>query len=337
MWAARRGDCIAVDLLIKAGADVNKPNNSGRSALLYALRSVDLRCVRILLTAGADSTIVDSQGWNALHWAVWYQNERDIVKTLIKSGTDVNARALNGGTPLGHTIFYGHNIAAKALLDYGADINTIDNDGDTPLYDAIHYNDDAITQLFLQRGAVHTQIDNIGNSVLHPAAVSGGMKTIEILFAAKLIGIDTEAVNKEGKTALHLVQERFDKPEGFLEKFEELLMDIRTRNATTTEGSGVNREFGEGRWWSKHLKRTQFVWSRFISWTTLVLRRAKDLKHANRLMSRKSLRESILIHWVMGLCFAGLLYIYSSLWLDRALGVISLTWEMINPGDLEEL
>ena len=307
---------------------------------------MDLRCVRALLTAGADSTIVDCHGGNALHFAALFKSGRDIVKSLVEASADVNQRDNDGSTPLALTSFeYGGNLAgsklkvdlAEALLDYGADINTTDNDGDTPLHNAIHWNDDATTQLFLQRGAVYTQIDNIGSSVLHFAAVSGGLKTIEILFAAKLRGIDTEAVNKEGKTALHLVQERFDKPEGFLEKFEELLMDIRTRNATTTEGSGANSEFGEGRWWSKYLKRTPSVWIRFISWTTLVLRRAKNLKHANRLMSRKSLRESILIHWVMGLCFAGLLYIYSGLWLDVALEVISLTWEMVSPGNLEDL
>ena len=250
----------------------------------------------------------------------------------------MNARTLDGGTPLCYTTYNRHAISAKALLDHGAEIDNIDNDGDSALYNAIHFHDDAITQLFLQRGAIRTQINNIGNYVLHPAAVSGGLKTLGILFTAKIRGIDTEAVNKEGKTALQLAQERVDKSEGFLKKFEELLMDIRARNAAVAaEGSGVNSEVGESRWWSDHIKRTQPIRTPFISWTMVTLRWVKDLKHANRLLSWKPLQESIRIRWVVGLCFAALLYIYSSFWVDRALEVISLTWEMVGPSEPKDL
>ena len=42
---------------------MNKSSNFGGSALLYAVRSVDLRCVRALLTAGADLMLDQCPVW----------------------------------------------------------------------------------------------------------------------------------------------------------------------------------------------------------------------------------------------------------------------------------
>ena len=316
MWAARRGDNIAVNLLIEAGVDVNKSNNNGITALFLAIQSVDLRCARSLLAAGADSSATTLEGLNALHWAALYQNKRDIVKSLQETGTNVNGRNIWGGVPLCYSVIGHHAVSAKALVDYGADINAADSEGDTSLCDSLHYHADDVLQLLLFRGASYTTIYSFGRSLLHIAAVSGGLKTLRILLAAKLKNVDTELLSSEGKTALQLTQERIDKPDGFLEKFEELLADIRDRTASVTgeESDRTNVDVRAIHKLLNHLKRLQSLRIQLINMTTSVLARVTHLqRRANRFfisLTPSPSWESFWIHWAMGICSTGLFYIF---------------------------
>ena len=343
IWASRRGDDIAADLLLKAGANVNKINNARSSALLAAVQSKNIRCARLLLKAGANTPDVDSRGLNTLHQAVWYQDRRDIVKSLIEAGVNADGRDIGGCTPLFYSTIIGHVISAEALLDNGVDIDAVDNDGDTPLCESLQNHADDVLKLLLSRGAHYTTIFSLGRSLLHVAAMSGGLRTLRILRDAGLRNIDTDLLSQDGKIALQLAQERINKPEGFLEKFQDLLTDIRIRNAAaTTEGSGrSNREVERGRhWWSKHLTRTLSIWTQFIGQMMLVLGcQVKDLKYANHVVSRivSLTHEPVRGHWVVGLSFVGLFYIYSGLWIDNANEFLSLVWEMVGPGDLQDL
>ena len=75
-----------------------------------------------------------------------------------------------------------------------------------------------------------------GGSILHLAALAGGMKTLEILQAACLRDIDPDLVDhRHKKTLLQLAQERVTKEEGFVQKFQTLLYEIRLRNARSPE------------------------------------------------------------------------------------------------------
>ena len=134
MWAARRGDFVAVDILIKAGADVNKVNDYGSLVLFYALRLINLNGLRALLEAGANAAVLNRGGKNILYYVVECQNERDIVKLLIEAGVKVNQKDVYGGTSLSYTTASSNTIIAEALLDYGADIDAYDSDGDNALY-----------------------------------------------------------------------------------------------------------------------------------------------------------------------------------------------------------
>lgn len=63
--AASKGYADILDLLIKAGSDVNARNQLGQTALHQAARQRHIPLVKTLLAAGSDATIRDTNGCNA--------------------------------------------------------------------------------------------------------------------------------------------------------------------------------------------------------------------------------------------------------------------------------
>lgn len=91
-YAVRFSDCKFARQCIEAGADVNViKTNNGMTALHYALRDHHSReMVELLLKAGAEINHIDRKGFSPLHWAVYYKR-LEIVKMLLESGrADVN-------------------------------------------------------------------------------------------------------------------------------------------------------------------------------------------------------------------------------------------------------
>ena len=85
-------------------------------------------------------------------------------------------------------------------------------------------------ELLLQRGASYPFSSSTADSILHLTAKGGSARTLDILLAAELKGINPYAENRDDKTVTKLAQERFSRPVDSLEKVHELVMDIDTRN-----------------------------------------------------------------------------------------------------------
>ena len=230
LWAARKGDNVAVELLLKANADPNMTDGVRSTAFLEAAKSGSVACAKLLLAANANVRHGDASGKTTLHYAAEYAKSKDMILLLVAAGATINKPTDIGGSPLFFTCFYDNIIAATTLLDLGADTEFQDPDGDTPLCEALFRRADRVTKLLLERGACYTLIASNGDSIPHLAAKSGGTATLDILLAAELKGIDPYMQNRDGKTAIRIAQERSPMPPGFLEKMYELVMGIDTRN-----------------------------------------------------------------------------------------------------------
>ena len=221
-------------------------------------------------------------------------------------------------------------------MNYGADINTTDKDGDTPLHKSVHYNANDVLQLLLSREVIYTTWDSNGDSILHQAAKSGDLGMLQIIQNAGLIGIDPDALSRQGYKPLQLAEERITKPAGFAENFLEILVDIRTRNALLTrdcgEASGAMSENQVSNL-SKWIRLTR---TRSIIWKITVLDRIQGLQKSIQPMSHGSLPKAFWIYLFLSICVAGLAHVYSASGLGWAKQVLVLVWQVMGPTAMEE-
>lgn len=87
----------AQPILLDGGADVNRRDNRGRTALIIAASEHCYKdTLKELVRAGADVNVADKDGKTALHYALRYGSQ-DVARYLVKKGADYN-RADNNGT-----------------------------------------------------------------------------------------------------------------------------------------------------------------------------------------------------------------------------------------------
>ena len=334
IWAARRGDRKAIWTLVKAGADVNFQTNYGASALYYTVKFCDLESVKALLNAGANPCLVNKWGHSPLHHVRYATPSlTEMVASLIDAGIDLNIKDSCGLTPL-HTSTFNNNVeAARAFLDHGANINALDNDRDSVLSQCLLLGSNDVAELLLSRGATCTSWDSMCNSILHLAALSGNLKTIEILYRAKLHTVDPDAVSRQGQTALQIAKARVSKAEGFVEKLQELLMDIRIRNAELRKSEAKRKDA------APDLPKTQST-SEPHSFRSKMLERChmlQDTWHRIAPIFRNLVWKLLLACLLFSSIYRVTLYTYRVLGFDRVGPSLAHVWSMFGPGDFMEL
>lgn len=181
----------SLELLLKAGADVNAKNEAGYTALQYAFNN-NLKIVKELLEAGASGISIHTDG----------SSDSDLLSQIMGTGAvDVNERLQDSGkSPLHCRLEGGHNESALNFLIYKPDIKITDSDGNGPLHVAMRNwstKGDVIDAL-LSAGADPNLRNKNGDTPLH--VMSGKCK----LFASDLVsaGARLESQNHKGQTPL---------------------------------------------------------------------------------------------------------------------------------------
>lgn len=100
LWRHRSEDVMRkIEMLLRAGADVNAQDAQGRTLLMRGLDARQNGLLKLFLQKGAKVGLRDHDGQTALHWAA-KRRAVDAVITLLRHGADVNQRTLKGDTPL---------------------------------------------------------------------------------------------------------------------------------------------------------------------------------------------------------------------------------------------
>lgn len=118
-----------VEILLRAGADVNAKNLYGHTPLFGPLLDIyyDFHCniqshTELLLKHGADVNVGDCRGWTPCHY-VAQRGSTACIELLLRAGADANATSVKGETVLWILLANGWRQPAKYLLQNGCNFD----------------------------------------------------------------------------------------------------------------------------------------------------------------------------------------------------------------------
>lgn len=114
---------------LKNGADINKPDAKGWTALDYAIRADSMEGVEFCIKNGADvNRKIEMYDYaTPLHFAAKYSKKPEMIEILVKHGADVNAWDEWTGTPIHYAALFNSNPdIIRKMVELGADINICD-------------------------------------------------------------------------------------------------------------------------------------------------------------------------------------------------------------------
>jgi ankyrin repeat protein len=246
LYAARENCMACVEVLLESRADINLPDPDGVSPLLVAIMNANWDLARRLITAGADVNQWDIFGESPLFTAINLRSRLDggrgssidpmnkttgleIVKQLLDSGANPNTQLFfapanlsgstntRGATPLIRAANNGDVEVVKLLLDKGADATIYMADRQTPIH-AVIAGRSSEKQAIDLIGLLHkagTDV-NVVALINHPQEIRGGTalhyavrkRQKEVIKQLASLGIDMNAVDQDGLTALDYTQSR---------------------------------------------------------------------------------------------------------------------------------
>jgi len=182
--------------ILAAGAALDGSGNGG-AVLLETLTRGNRELAKSLIQHGANIDARDDKRDSPLHHAV-RAADAELVVLLLDRGADIGARNRNGDTPLHVVGGTDKPQVAELLIANGADVNAKNMSGSTPLHCAARGNGELV-ELLLNNGAAIDAKDNHGRTPLHEAARSC-VEAVKILLAW---GADTQVKDEGGQTPMN--------------------------------------------------------------------------------------------------------------------------------------
>lgn len=151
--AVRRGDAAEIRRQLER-VPVDTPGSDGETLLVEAIRSGKVTSVQALLEGGANPNRANARGDTAVHAAA-FSDDPELLRAVLAGGGDRNARNPNTGeTALMKALLSPNAHQYEVLLDAGADPNLADNNDDAPLHVAGRTNAGAAILRLLGKGAL---------------------------------------------------------------------------------------------------------------------------------------------------------------------------------------
>ncbi|XP_054210672.1 ankyrin repeat domain-containing protein 6 isoform X10 [Homo sapiens] len=189
--AANKGHLPVVQILLKAGCDLDVQDDGDQTALHRATVVGNTEIIAALIHEGCALDRQDKDGNTALHEASWHGFSQS-AKLLVKAGANVLAKNKAGNTALHLACQNSHSQSTRVLLLAGSRADLKNNAGDTCLHVAARYNHLSIIRLLLTAFCSVHEKNQAGDTALHVAAALNHKKVAKILLEA---GADTTIVN----------------------------------------------------------------------------------------------------------------------------------------------
>jgi ankyrin repeat protein len=291
LYAARENCMACVDVLLKHKADIDLPDPDGVSPLLVAVMNANWDLAKQLIEAGADVNQWDIFGETPLYTALDQRTRIDggrasidtpnkttglaVVKLLLERGADPNMQLFfkpanvrgalhtRGATPLIRAAMNADTEVIKLLLEHGADPKIAMADRQTPIHAVLagRAPEPQAVELIkvLQKAGADVNVVALinhgeeirGGTALHFAVRKRYKEVIKLLAS---MGIDMNAVDQDGLTALDYTQSR-----GFM-PFMALQTPLYKDEATLLRELGATRMLEKNPTWPV-LGPPQGVWA----------------------------------------------------------------------------
>jgi len=211
-FAAREGDILTAQVMLDAGVDINQVDVDNTTALVVSILNKKYTYAKYLLDHGANPNIADVRGRAALYAAIDMRNEDysalpahkeddplpslDLIQALLDRGANPNTQLTK-------------NLPGRSGMDAG---DTSLDAGTTPLMRAARAGDAAVMRALIAKGADPKLTTKDGSNALEFAAGVGyrdknttgtEAEALEALKFAMTLGLDINAANNRGETALH--------------------------------------------------------------------------------------------------------------------------------------
>uniref|UniRef100_A0A8C3LRZ7 Ankyrin repeat domain 6 n=1 Tax=Chrysolophus pictus TaxID=9089 RepID=A0A8C3LRZ7_CHRPC len=201
--AAHKGHLHVVQILLKAGCDLDIQDDGDQTALHRAAVVGNTDVIASLIQEGCALDRQDKDGNTALHEACWHGFSQS-AKVLVKAGANVLAKNKAGNTPLHLACQNSHSQSTRVLLLGGSRADLKNNAGDTCLHVAARYNHLPIVRVLLSAFCSVHEKNQAGDTALHVAAALNHRKVVKLLLEA---GADTSVVNNAGQTPLEVARQ----------------------------------------------------------------------------------------------------------------------------------
>ena len=205
------------ELLINAGANVDKKLENGTNALIVAADNNNTDCVKLLLKYGA-SPDTETGSKSPLMFTAINENAQ-CMRNLLEHGSKLNTQDQNGNTALMFAAIAHDVQCLQLLIDARADLDIKDNDGFHALLIAQCYqNNNACTSLLIRAGSSVNMTNQYNETPLTCAIDADNEVIFEHLIQ---YGADVNQCHADEYTPLWCVinsYEQIQQPESYLRK-----------------------------------------------------------------------------------------------------------------------
>ncbi|XP_037067569.1 putative ankyrin repeat domain-containing protein 19 [Peromyscus leucopus] len=150
-FACVYGRLPVVNILVNNNCEIDAFDKNHITPLMKSVQCWKQKCAAILLEHGADPNIRDNSGNSALHYAV-YNGHEEMVALLLDYHADIEQKTKDGFTPLLLALREKRVEVAEFLVKKGADIHVVDDMQRNTLIYAIRCGSKDIATLLLQKG-----------------------------------------------------------------------------------------------------------------------------------------------------------------------------------------
>jgi len=206
LYSCRIGSKSALNYALDKNIPINSTDVDGLTALMTAINQKQMHLIKPLVDAGIDVNAVSRAGMTASHYAAQYNQAKILMALSTVKGVMMDESDEDSMTPLMYALENGARESALFLLKSGVcDTEKRNNDLSAAPHFAAESGMDDILKWLLKNGTDLDMKDGKGLTPLHLAVFSKHAETVKLLLN---MGVDVNARDDKGRTALRYASGR---------------------------------------------------------------------------------------------------------------------------------